>query len=244
MRRRLSNLLALLVGIGAFSSMSLPGSSSLCWSQEKTAEPERTPEQLLDHDMDKAASRLYRSALKFYDEKAYWKAARELIILLDFYPTFSQADGVLCHLGESMYEMTMYKSSAKMFRFLLTKYPQSKYLPEALLGLQRIYYQTEEYDESLKIFSGILAHFPDDDIIDSARYYAGMAYYHQRDYDNTIATLNKVRARSEYFDHSLYTVGLSYLKKKWSTRPLPRCASCSPCRSFDPSNVMPLTTPT
>lgn len=237
-------MLALLFGIGAFSLTNAPGLSSLCWSQEKTAEQERTPEQLLDHDMDKAASRLYRSALKLYDEKAYWKTARELIILLDYYPAFSQADGVLCHLGESMYEMTMYKSAAKMFRFLLTKYPQSKYLPRALLGLQRIYYQTEDYGESLKIFSGVLARFPDDDIIDGARYHAGMAYYHQRDYDNTITTLNKVRARSEYFDHSLYTVGLSYLKKKWSTRPLPRCASCSPCHLFGPSSVTSSTTPT
>ncbi len=237
-------MLAFLVGIGAFTLTSLTGSSSLCWSQEKAAEQERTPEQLLDHDMDKAAARLYRSALKLYDEKAYWKAARELIILLDYYPAFSQADGVLCHLGESMCEMTMYKSAAKMFRFLLTKYPQSKYLPRALFGLQRIYYQTENYGESLKIFSGILSRFPDDDIIDGARYHAGMAYYHQRDYDNTIATLNKVRARSEYFDHSLYTVGLAYLKKKWSTRPLPRCASCSPCRSFGPNSVTPSTTPT
>jgi TolA-binding protein len=244
MRRRLSNLLALLVGIGAFSLTSLTGSSSLCRAQEKTPEQERTPEQLLDHDMDKAASRFYRSALKFYDEKAYWKAARELIILLDYYPAFSQADGVLCHLGESMYEMTMYKSAAKMFRFLLTKYPQSKYLPRALFGLQRIYYQTEDYSESLKIFSGVLARFPDDDIIDGARYHAGMAYYHQRDYDNTITTLNKVRARSEYFDHSLYTVGLAYLKKKWSTRPWPRCASCLPCRLFGPNSVTPSTTPT
>ncbi len=244
MRRRSLNLLALLFYIGTFSLTNAPGLVSSSWSQEKAAEQERTPEQLLDHDMDKAVARLYRSALKYYDEKAYWKAARELIILLDYYPTFSQADGVLCHLGESMYQMTMYKSAAKMFRFLLTKYPNSKYLPRALFGLQRIYYQTDDYDESLKIFSGIVARFPDDDIIDGARYHAGMAYYHQRDYDNTIAALNKVRARSEYFDHSLYTVGLAYLKKKWSTRPSPHSASCLACRSFGPSSVKSSITPT
>jgi TolA-binding protein len=199
-------------------------------SQEQNPEPaapvDRVPEQLLDSNMDKAAARLYRNALKLYDEKAYWKSARELIILLDYYPAFSQADGVLHHLGESMYQMAMYKSSAKMFRFLLKKYPQSRYLAEALYGLQRISYQTENYGESMKIFSGIAARFGDNDIIDGARYYAGMSYYHQRDYDNAIAALSKVRARSEYFDHSLYTIGLSYLKKKWLIRPLSPCASC------------------
>jgi TolA-binding protein len=243
MRRRSSNWFALLFCLGALSLTQAPGLVSAAWPQERAAEPERTPEQLLDHDMDKAVARLYRSALKYYDEKAHWKAARELIILLDYYPAFSQADGVLCHLGESMYQMTMYKSAAKMFRFLITKYPHSKYLPQALFGLQRIYYQTEDYSESLKIFSGIAARFPDDDVIDGARYHAGMAYYHQRDYDNTITALNKVRARSEYFDHSLYTVGLAYLKKKWSTRPWPLSASCSACRLSGPSSVKSSITP-
>ncbi len=192
------------------------------WSQEQDG----VPELLQDRNMDRAAARLYQNARKNFDEKAYWKAARELIILLDYYPAFSQVDGVLYHLGESMYQMTMYKSSAKMFRFLLTKYPQSEYAAEALYGLQQIAYQTENYDECLKLFSGIAAKFSGDDIIDGARYYAGMSYYSQRDYDNAIAALSKVRARSKYFDHSLYTVGLAYLKKKWLIEPSLRCVNC------------------
>ena len=195
-------------------------------AQEEKAEQERIPEQLQDRNMDRAASRLYQNAGKNFDEKAYWKAARELIVLLDYYPAFSQADGVLYHLGESMYQMSMYKSSAKMLRFLLTKHPQSEYVAEALYGLQRIAYQTGNHAECLKFFSGLVAKFGDDDVIDGARYYAGMSYFHQRDYDNTIATLSKVRARSDYFDHSLYTVGLAYLKKKRLTRPSPHYASC------------------
>jgi TolA-binding protein len=196
------------------------------WSQEPESSQSRTPEQLLDHDMDKAASRLYRNALRFYQDQAYWKAARELILLIDYYPAFSQTDGVLYHLGESLYEMGMYKSAAQMFRFLLTKHQKSEYIGQALYGLQRIHYQTENYEESLQIFSGIAARFADGEIIDGARYHAGMAYYNQRDYDNCIASLSGVRSRSEYFDYSLYTVGLSYLKKKWSPRPLPHFASC------------------
>lgn len=222
MKKRLTPFITSLVLLIALSLTN----AIVGWTQEQNAEPDRIPEQLQDRNMDRAASRLYQNALKNYDEKAYWKAARELIILLDYYPAFSQADGVLYHLGESMYQMTMYKSSAKMFRFLLTKYPLSKYAGGGLYGLQRISYQTENYAECLKIFSGIAAKFADDDIIDGARYYAGMSYFAQRDYDNSIATLSKVRTRSEYFDHSLYTVGLAYLKKKWSTRLSPRCVSC------------------
>jgi len=219
MKIRLTYFICALFFSGLFGAVNI-------LAQEQKAERDGIPEQLQDHNMDKAAQRLYRNALKYYDEKANWKAARELIILLDYYPAFSQADGVLHHLGESMYQMAMYKSSAKMFRFLLTKYPQSKYVAQALYGLQRISYQTENYAECLKIFSGIVGKFSDDDIVDGARYYAGMSYYNQRDYDNAITALSKVRSRSEYFDHSLYTVGLAYLKKKWSTRPLPRYANC------------------
>ncbi|MDZ7289329.1 MAG: tetratricopeptide repeat protein [candidate division KSB1 bacterium] len=219
MKIKRSNFLVILFCLGVFSFTDTCGWIAPLWSQEKT-DQDRIPEQLLDQNMDKAALRLYRNALKYYVDKAYWKAARELIILLDYYPAFSQVDGVLYYLGESMYQLTMYKSAAKMFRFLLTKYSHSEYAAQALYGLQRVSYQTQDYTESLRIYSGIVTRFPDDDIMDGAHYHAGMAYYYQRDYDNCIATLSKVRSRSEYFDYGLYTVGLAYLKKKWSTRPL------------------------
>lgn len=213
--------------IGAMLCLLLTGlAGGKTWAQESAPKSNGVPEQLQDRNMDRAALRLYQNALKYYDEKAHWKAAREFIVLLDYYPAFSQADGVLFHLGESMYQMTMYKSAAKMFRFLLTKYPESQFAAESLYGLQKISYQTENHAECLKIYSGLVAKFGDDDVIDGARYYAGMSYYNQRDYDNAITTLSKVRARSEYFDHSLYTVGLAHLKKKRSTRPLPLYASC------------------
>ena len=171
-----------------------------------------------DRNMEKVALRLYKSSLKFYYERAYWKAARELIILLDYYPAFSQADGVLYHLGECLYSMEMLKSSHKMFRFLVTKFPDSEYLVYGLYGLQRIQYQMESYEESLKIYSAILANYPKSGPIDGIYYFGGMAQFHQNDYDAAIETLGKVSSRSEYFDHSLYTVGLSHLKKKASTR--------------------------
>jgi TolA-binding protein len=222
MKVKLFHLLPILLGFVintlAFNSTGLVSSA---WSQDRMADQSR----LFDQDMERAAARIYKNALKSYNEQAYWKSARELIILLDYYPAFSQADGVLYHLGESFYEMAMYKTAAQMFRFLVTKYTESEYLPQALHGLQRINYQTEDYSESLKFFSALTSRFSEVDVIDGARYYAGMAYYHQRDYDNTVTAMSKIRSRSRYFEHGLYTVGLAYLKKKWSIKPSTLCVN-------------------
>lgn len=190
-------------------------------AQEKLASETRVS----DRNMEKVAARIYRDALKFYNERAYWKAAREFIILLDYYPSFSQADGVLCNLGECLYSMDMFKSSHKMFRFLVTKFPQSEYVAQGLHGLQRIQYQAENYPESIKVYNAILSTYPGSKVEDGVHYFAGMAYFHEHDYDNTIAVLEKVGSRSEFYDYSLYTIGLSHLKKKASTTPCRLCVS-------------------
>ncbi len=168
----------------------------------------------VDRNMERVAQRLYKSALKFYYDRAYWKAARELIILLDYYPSFSDADGVLCHLGESLYSMDMFKSSHKMFRFLVTKFPQSEYVPQGLYGLQRIQYQAENYAESLKIYDALVANYPNTDLMNGIHYFGGMAYFHLHNYDKAIAILSQIGSRSEYYDYGLYTIGLAQLKKK------------------------------
>jgi outer membrane protein assembly factor BamD (BamD/ComL family) len=164
--------------------------------------------------MEKVAQRIYRSAQQYYFDRAYWKAARELIILLDYYPAFTQADGVLCHLGESLYSMDMFNSSHKMFRFLVTKFPQSEYLAQGLHGLQRIQYQAENYAESLKIYDALAAKYGGSAVMDGVHYFGGMSRFHQHEYDTAIEALNKIGTRSEYYDYGLYTVGLCELKKK------------------------------
>ncbi len=168
----------------------------------------------LDRNMERVAQRLYKSALKYYYDRAYWKAARELIILLDYYPSFSEADGVLCHLGESLYSMEMFKSSHKMFRFLVTKFPQSEHVPQGLYGLQRIQYQAENYAESLKIYEALVVNYPKSDLMGGIHYFGGMAHFHLHDYDQAAATLSKIGSRNEYYDYGLYTISLSHLKKK------------------------------
>ena len=199
----------LLVGLGFWACMALGA-----WAATPAAPTPQDNPRSVDRNMERVAQRLYKSALKFYQDRAYWKAARELIILLDYYPSFSDADGVLCHLGESLYSMDMYKSSHKMFRFLVTKFPQSELVPQGLYGLQRIQYQAENYAESLKIYDALVANYPKSDLMGGIHYFGGMAHFHLHDYDQAIATLGKIGARSEYSDYGLYTLALAQLKKK------------------------------
>src|SRR5262245_10691566 len=173
-----------------------------------------TIERTVDRNMEKVAQRIYRNAQQFYFDRAYWKAARELIILLDYYPAFKQADGVLCHLGESLYSMDMFNSSHKMFRFLVTKFPESEFVPQGLFGLQRIQYQAENHEQSLKIHDAFVAKYPDSGLLDGVHYFGGMSQFHRRDYDSAMELLAKIGTRSEYYDYGLYTIGLCQLKKK------------------------------
>lgn len=165
-------------------------------------------------DLEKAAMRLYRSALDNFQSKAYWEATRDLVVLLDYYAGFSEIDGVLYYLGQCLYEMNMLRASDRVFRYLVRNYPQSKWLPNTLFGLQRIYYITQDFDESLKYYIGLSTRYRSSDVIDGAYYYGGMAYFHQKEYDEAIRAFSKIRSRSEYFDYALYTVGLAFLKKK------------------------------
>jgi TolA-binding protein len=190
-------------------------------------------ESVQDRELEKAAARLYEGALDYYQKAAYWKAARELITILDYYPAYSKIDGVLLHLGESLYNMHMYDSASRMYRYLATKYPNSRHLSQALEGLQRIHCLNGELEESLKIYQGIAARFPDNEIIDGAHYHAGMAYFQMQNYDSTIAAFGRISSRSQYFDYGLYTTGLALLKKKASTSRLPRFKNCSSCRRFN-----------
>jgi tetratricopeptide (TPR) repeat protein len=173
-----------------------------------------TRDAVQDRELERAASRLYDGALKYYKAEAYWKAARELITILDYYPAYSKIDGVLMHLGESLYSMRMYDSASRMFRYVATKYPNSAHLGESLHGLQRIFYEAGDYVESLKIYNNLVDRAAGNPVIDGAHYYGGMAYFQLQSYDSTIVMLAKISPRSSYFDYGLYTAGLALLKKK------------------------------
>lgn len=186
----------------------------------QAAESERrhlaASDEVKDREMELAATRLYDGALRYYRDGLYWKAARELITILDFYPAFSKIDGVLIHLGEALDNMQMYNSASRMFRYLATKYPESRHLSQALHGLQRASYHAGDFEESLKIYGGLIGRLPDQETMDGAHYYAGQALFQAQNYDSTVVALGKIQPRSRHYDHGLYTTGLALLKKKAS----------------------------
>lgn len=167
-----------------------------------------------DRTLERAAGRILKKAIELYNDKAYWHATRDLVVILDFYEKFSKIDEVIYYLGSSLLEMNMHRSADKMFEYLVAKYPRSEFVPNALLGMQQIRYNSHELDNSLQYFIGLTTRYPSHMVMDGAYYYGGMAYFHQKQYDQAIEALQQVSSRSDYYDYSLYTIGLSLLKKK------------------------------
>lgn len=208
--------------IGFLCTVALPRAAGV---HAATPEAEFSNGEGQDRTLERIAMRLYKSALRSYENEEFWRASRDLIIILDFYPTFSAIDGVLFYLGESLYRMEMYRSGDKIFRYLISRYPASEYVPQALFGLQKIHYNTQNYDESLKFYTGITTRFREREVLDGAYYYGAMAFFHQKQYDDAIRAFKKIRSRSDYFDYGLYTIGLTFLKKKISRNQLKLFAS-------------------
>ena len=164
--------------------------------------------------IERTAGKLYQAALQKIEDKAYWHATRELVIILDFYTKFSKIDGVIYYLGECLFYMDMYRSADKMYSYLVSNYPRSEYLPDALLGLQKLHYNSAELDNSLRYFTGITTRHQEEDVLAGSYYYGGMAYFHQKNFDEALNAFKRVSRRSDYFDYALYNVGLCFLKKK------------------------------
>lgn len=182
--------------------------------QTIAGETGRDGDEVQDRELDRAAARMYDSALRLYETASYWKAARELATILDYYPAYRDIDGVLVYLGESLSHMQMYDSASRMFRYVASKHPNSRYLAQARHGLQRVYYQTGNVDESLKIYADLIGLGASEEIVDGVHYYGGLAHYQKHDYDSAAVALSKIRSRSDYFDYGLYATGLAFLKKK------------------------------
>ena len=167
-----------------------------------------------DRDMEKASLRLFKDAIDQYRNKEYWKAARDLVIILDFYSQFSQIDGVVFYIGECLYSMNMYRSAERMYQFLVENYGGSDFTPRAYLGLQKIQYNAGNYEKSIQFYNRIVENYGGSKARDGAQYYCGMAYYHLQEFDPAIAAFDEIKHTSDFYDYGLYTSALSYLKKK------------------------------
>ncbi len=167
-----------------------------------------------NEDLEKASQKLHEQALAHFDQEKYWESARDLIILMDFYPDYSKIDKVVYTLGDCLYEIGLYEGAGNIYKFLIKKYIRSPHLPNALLGLQRIQFDTKDYARCIEFYKAILRGSPSSDILDCSRYYAGQSYYYMKDYPRAIQVLSQISDTSPYYDYGIYNIGLSLLRMK------------------------------
>lgn len=167
----------------------------------------------LEKVLDRAANQVLRQSIELFNEGAFWKSAKELIILMDYYSSYERLDEVVYYLAQCLFEENLSTAAIRMYKHLLKKYPKSAYGPEALLGLEKAYYNQNDYKLALSIYFTVLKQSPQEELLNAACYYAGMSHFYLKNYDMAINVFKKISDRSEYYDNALYTTALSYLKK-------------------------------
>lgn len=161
-----------------------------------------------------AAKQIYRQAIDLFEEGSYWKCSRELIILMDFYADFEEMDGVIYYIAECLYEEELNEAAVKMYKYLLQNHPESKYYQKALYGIEKVNYKAEKYKETLTVYYQILKVVTDEEILNAARYFAAQSHYYLQNYDTALEIFKQVSDKSKFYDGSLYTTALIYLRKK------------------------------
>lgn len=165
-------------------------------------------------EIERAANQVLRGSIELFNEGAYWNSARELIILMDYYPNYNKLDEVIFYLGQCLFEENLSTSAIRLYKYLLKKYPDSPFAAAALLGLEKAYYLQENYKLALSIYFAILKKNPaNQELLNTACYYAGLSHFNLKNYDMAISVLKKIDSHSDYYDCALYTTALSYLKK-------------------------------
>jgi tetratricopeptide (TPR) repeat protein len=171
-------------------------------------------ENILLDDLERASEKLHFEAKRNVNDAKYWEAARDLIILLDFYPDYSQIDDAVFILGDCLYEIGIMDGATRIYRYLVKKFIRSPLLPRALLGLQRIEYDTGNYARCIEFYNAIVRGTPEQDVLDVSRYYAGQSYYSFKDYPNAIKIIDQINENSPYYDYGHYTKALALLRMK------------------------------
>jgi tetratricopeptide (TPR) repeat protein len=168
----------------------------------------------LDRNLENSSEKLLLSAKTALARQSYWEGARDLIILMDFNPTFSKADEVVFLLGDCLYDLGLNNGAGKLYTYLLNRYVRSPYLPQALLGLQRIEFDRGDYARCLEFYNTIVRSNAPSDVMDASSYYAGQCYYRFKDHPKAIQLFSSISDKSRYYDYGQYTMGLSHLRMK------------------------------
>ncbi|OQX89079.1 hypothetical protein B6D60_00170 [candidate division KSB1 bacterium 4484_87] len=187
--------------------------SSFSGAAVHAATPSDFPQNSSDKEMERAANKIFSSGVKLYNQGEYWRAAQELVIIMDYYPKFSQLDQVVTYLGKCLFQEELYSGSTRLYNFLIKKYRRSPMIPEALLGLENNYYAQRKYKQALRVYYVLIKKTRDQKVLNEASYLAGQSHYNLKNYDMAINVLKKIGDRSEFYANALYTTALCYLKK-------------------------------
>jgi outer membrane protein assembly factor BamD (BamD/ComL family) len=165
-------------------------------------------------ELDRAATKVYKTALDQMAAGNYWKAAQNLIVITDYYGTYKNMDAVLYQLGNCMFHMELYPAAERLYVYLIKNYIDSPFVSNALYGLERVYYADKRYNKALTYFQVIQDGFPQMNEMDGALYYAGQSFFYTQDFTESLILLGKISPKSSFGGYALYTMGLDYLKKK------------------------------
>ncbi|RKY81157.1 hypothetical protein DRQ00_00500 [candidate division KSB1 bacterium] len=185
------------------------------WKTSQAA-PQKEQHQLTDLELEHAASKLLTKSQAYFEKGEYWKAAQDMILIMDYYPDYSRLDEVIYTLGNCLFQMELFKASEKIYRYLILNIRNSSFVPYALYGLERIYYETKQYERAIEYFHLLRKRFPNITVDEGIYYYGGLSYFYLEDYDNAILILSAIDNKSEYWGYALYTRSLAYFKKKIS----------------------------
>ena len=198
------------ISVNSVSAVAIP--SLLNNPYQDQSQTDQTNKQ--DKEILHAANQILREGIELFNEGAYWKSARELIILMDYYPEFERLDEVVYYIAQCLFEEDLPTSATRMYKHLIKKYPQSPLVPATLLGLEKTYYRQENYKLALSLYFAILKQTSQDkELLNAACYYAGLSHFNLKNYDMAINVFKKIDDRSNFYDSALYTTALSYLKK-------------------------------
>jgi|GEM_PF-2023575 len=171
-------------------------------------------DKTVQEEIEREAKRLFSSATKDYHKNHCWSATADLILVMEFYPTFSKFEDVVYMLADCQYDLKMYDGADRLYRYLLGSVKKTRLVPEAILGLQKVSYKTGNYHQSLKFYKALESHYTEEDLIYEARYYAEQTYFEMESYNLVQNITPHIKKKSEFYPFSLYTSGLAYLKKK------------------------------
>jgi len=203
----LSGICLLTVSVKAANLSYLSGNSNQIEFQTKKEDEKY-------REIERVCNQILRGSIELYKEGSYWSCARELIILMDYYPEYEKLDEVVFYLAQCLFEEDLLTSAVRMYKYLLNKFPQSSCVPATLLGLEKTYYQQNDYKLALSVYFTLLKKAPyEKELLAAAHYYAGQSHFHLKNYDMAINVLKKIDNHSDYYDCALYTTALSNLKK-------------------------------